>query len=124
MAKIISLLIWALAFFGLYGTVGLVSKEMAKGNICPKIVGIPACYIILVSFLMVLGSHSTLLKDTYWGYFIGAGVAGAIAATGTTGQLMGTIECPKTATGIPMCYLSLAFFTTLLVLKLIEIKIS
>jgi len=123
MEKLISIIIWGLAAFGTYGTVGLVGREISKGNICPKILGIPACYIILASFLMVLASHSTLLKDNYWLYYIGAGIAWSIAATGTVGQLMGSIECPKTAGGTPMCYLSLAFFSTLLILKLIEIKL-
>ena len=123
MVKIITILIWGLALFGLYGTFGLVSREFAKGNICPKIIGIPACYIILLSFIMVLVSHSNLLKDSHWLYIIGAGVAWSIAATGTVGQLRGVIECPKTAGGTPMCYLSLAFFSTLLLLKLAETKL-
>lgn len=123
MEKFISILIWGLAIFGTYGTFGLVGQEIANGNICPKILGIPACYIILASFIMVLLSHSTLLKDNYWLYAIGAGIAWSIAATGTIGQLMGSIECPKTTGGTPMCYLSLAFFTTLLLLKLAEVKL-
>ena len=123
MEKVISIIIWGLAAFGTYGTIGLVGREISKGNICPKILGIPACFIILASFIMVLASHSTLLRDSYWLYFIGAGIAWSIAATGTVGQLMGSIECPKTAGGTPMCYLSLAFFSTLLILKLIETKL-
>lgn len=123
MEKFISILIWGLAGFGTYGTIGLVGREIAKGNICPKILGIPACYIILISFIMVLLSHSSLLKDNHWLYVIGASIAWSIAATGTIGQLMGNIECPKTAGGTPMCYLSLAFFSTLLLLKLAEVKL-
>ncbi len=123
MEKLLSLLIWGLAIFGTYGSIGLVGQEMSTGNICPKILGIPACYIILASFLMVLLSHSNLLKDHYWLYSIGAGIAWSIAATGTVGQWMGNIECPKTTGGTPMCYLSLAFFSTLILLKVAEVKL-
>lgn len=124
MKKITSLLIWPLAGFGLYGTISLVVMELREGNICPKILSIPACYLILICFVLVLTSHSQLFKDKNWGYFIGAGIAFSIAIIGTIGQLTGMIECPKTTSGIPMCYLSLAFFSTLLLLKIVTIKLK
>ena len=124
MKKIISVIIWSLALFGLYGTAGLVMDEISIGDICPKILNIPACYIILTCFILVLVAQTNFAKKIFWLYFIGAGIAWTIAATGTIGQLTGTIECPKTAGGTPMCYLSLAFFSSLIILKLLELKLK
>ena len=50
--------------------------------------------------------------------YIGVSIAFTIATIGTVGQTIGGIECPKTASDIPMCYLSLAFFAMLIFLKL------
>ena len=121
-SKILSVLIWIVALFGLKGTFDLVWKEFTEGGICPKIIGIPACYIIMSCLILILISQSKLLKDKNRLYFIGAGVAASIALGGTVAQLMGWLECPKTEGGIPMCFLSLGMFLCLLGLKGIEIK--
>ena len=121
-SKIFSVVIWIVALFGINGTFGLVREEFTTGDICPKIVGIPACYIILTCLILIVVSQSNLLKDKNRLFFIGAGVAATIALVGTIGQLMGWLECPKTEGGIPMCFLSWGLFASLLLLKFIEIK--
>ena len=123
-SKILSFLIWIIALFGLNGTFSLVQEEFTKGNICPKLLGIPACYIILTCLVFLLISQSNLLKDKNRLFFIGAGVAATIAISGTVGQLMGWTECPKTDGGTPMCFLSLGLFSSLLILKWVEIKLD
>jgi len=117
MKTLLKILIWLVTLFGLNGTIGLVQKELTVGNVCPKLVGIPACYIIFACLVLVAVSHSGLLKDKAKLYLIGAGTAWLIALSGSVGQLMGWMECPKTASGIPMCFLSLALFSSLLLLK-------
>ena len=121
-SKIFSVVIWIVALFGINGTFGLVREEFTSEDICPKIVGIPACNIILTCLILIVISQSNLLKDKNRLFFIGAGVAATIALVGTIGQLMGWLECPKTEGGIPMCFLSWGLFASLLLLKFIEIK--
>ncbi|HFA50688.1 MAG TPA: hypothetical protein ENJ95_16900 [Bacteroidetes bacterium] len=124
MAKIIiSLLIWLITLFGLNGAFGLVRNEYLKGNICPKTIGIPACYIIFACLIFILISETGFLKDNSKLFFIGAGIAWLMAVTGTVGQIFGWIECPKTGGGFPMCYISFAMFSSLIILKYISGKI-
>ncbi len=119
-----SALIWIVALFGINSTYRLASKEFSTGDICPKIIGIPVCYIILTCLIFILISQSQLLNEKNRLYFIGAGVAALFASIGSFAQLMGWLECPKTEGGIPMCFLSLGMFSSLLVLKFIEVRSS
>jgi len=119
---ILSIAIIAVILIGLSGTIPLVQKDFALGDICPKILGIPACYIILTCLIFAAVSHARFLKDKHRLYFIGVLTALSIAAVGTVGNMLGYLECPKSDSGIPMCYMSFALFFSLLVLKFIHIK--
>jgi len=117
------LLIWAIALLGFAGAFSLVQDELASGNICPQLEGIPACHIILGCFAAVLISHSGLLKDRFLLFYVGAGIAWIMAAVGASGEIFGWMECPKTESGIPMCYLSFGIFSSLLILKIIQVRL-
>ncbi len=115
-------LIWIIIVAGLVGVSGLAHEEFVEGGVCPEVLRVPACYIIFICFIFLILSHANLLKDKNLLFFAGAGVAEAIALSGSAGQLMGWLECPKTESGTPMCYLSLGLFTSLLVLKVLQLK--
>ena len=106
--------------FGIYGPGSLAYKQFSLGNICPKILGIPACYIILTCFVISFFIH--LFGQYHKVYFAMTGLAWMIATFASVMQLMGIIECPKTSGGTPMCFISFVIFTTLIVLKAIELQ--
>ena len=124
MKTILYWLVVLIAAVAVYGTFGLVANEWKVGDICPKILGIPACYIVLVCFAVALISHLIPSKSSKWMYFLFVGVVTAIATTGTLGELTGTAECPKTASGTPMCFISLAICLSLLFSKLAWLRVS
>lgn len=101
---------------GIYGTGDLVFREFTAQNICPKLLLIPACYIILACFVTALIVH--LSDKLHRVYFVATGIAFSIAVYASVTQLFGITECPKTGNDIPMCYISLGIFTTLIVAKL------
>ena len=115
-------MIWVVLLFGLSGSMPLVSREFVEGNICPRILGTPACYIIFGCLLLALISHANFLKDKNKLYFTGVLVALSIATVGSIGNLLGYIECPKTDNGTPMCYLSFMLFFGLLLGKLLLLR--
>jgi len=104
------------------GASSLVYNEFVHHSICPKILNIPACYIIMGCFIIPLLGH--LLKWNNFIYFIGTGLAFSIALFGTITQLLETVQCPKTSTGIPMCFISLSIFTSLIILKIMLLHIK
>ena len=100
---------------GFFGAGSLVLEELKTGDACPKIINIPMCIVILVCFAVPLISH--LFKKWHRLYFIFSGFAFLIALLATTMQLFGHAECPKTETGIPMCYFSLLLSSLIIVIK-------
>ncbi len=114
MKNAFSALLLLILGFAIYGTTGLVFHEWNAGDICPKIVGIPACYIVLICFVMALIGHLLSGKKGIWIFFLFVGIVTVIASTGTIGELTGTAKCPRTAGGTPMCFISLAICLSLL----------
>jgi len=112
--------ILGILIIGVYGAGGLVVEEFKTGEGCPKIMGIPMCLVILFCFLVPLIVH--LLKKKNVLYFLFTGLAGSIALMASVMQLLGYAECPKTASGTPMCYYSLLLFSSLIVLKIYHQK--
>ncbi|MFK8056962.1 MAG: hypothetical protein AB8F78_12640 [Saprospiraceae bacterium] len=106
---------------GISGASGLVYNEFSTGSICPKILGVPACYIIALCLIIPFISHLLGWRNSV--YYIGTGLAFGIAFYGTISQSLGLTECPKTGSGTPMCYISLAIFTSLIVLKFMQQKL-
>jgi len=113
-----------IASFAIYGSFGLSMHDWKVGNICPKILGIPACYIVLVCFTMALVAHLIPQKNSKWIYFFFIGIVTLIATTGTIGELTGLAKCPRTDGGTPMCFISLAICLSLLILKGVLVKMS
>ncbi len=116
MKNLLFYLIVILLLFTLYGSFDLSYGNLTNKIACPKVFGIPACYIVFVAFLGTFVSH-VLKLDRIWFYsflFLPFGLAtGASLA-----ELLGYEVCPRTSTGIPMCFISAVFCYALLFLKL------
>lgn len=122
MRRILSILLTVLFIIGILGAGSLVIKEIQTANGCPKVLGIPACAIILVCFIIPLITH-LLGKYNRW-YFFFTGLATLIATMASILQFIGNSECPKTGNGTPMCYYSLLLFTGLIVLKIYQLRVN
>lgn len=122
MKQFIFFLILAILLFAIYGAVNLSLVELEKQNICPRLLGIPACYIVLGAFLLVLVSHVWLPSPKQMAYYSFLSIPFLLALGGTLTELSGTVVCPRTPGGTPMCYISLGLCLTLMVLKFVELK--
>lgn len=114
----ITLMIVVLAILGTYG---LVADEYTNGNICPKILGIPACYIVMICFFIACIAHILSHRYAYILYFISVSIVTSIASYGTIGEIFGFANCPKTEHGIPMCFISFGICLMLLITKSIDV---
>lgn len=117
-------LVILIASFAIYGSFGLVMNEWEIGNICPKILGIPACYIVWICFVLALIGHLIPKEKGKWMFFFFIGIVTLIATTGTVGELTGMTKCPRTEGGTPMCFISLTICLSLLISKTIQLKNS
>jgi len=110
-------LILIIIFVALYGTYSIVASEWHNGQVCPTILGIPACYIIFTILITALVTH---LMNNKWpdrAYYTVVIIALSIATYGSLGELMGFADCPETGGGIPMCFISFGIFLSLLLMK-------
>lgn len=118
MKQILQYLIIGVLLFAIYGAFGVSMEDFKQKDVCPKIFGIPACYVVLSFFLIALlaqilrhSSGSRIL------FYIVVAIPFLMALSGTIKELSGTVICPRTSGGTPMCYISLGLCTALLLLK-------
>lgn len=112
--KMINILILILLLSVFFGILNLVLDEFNNANVCPKFFIIPACYIIFGFALLTFFAH--FIKNSKL-FYLAASVPFVIAVIASTMQFFGKAECPKTDSGIPMCYLSFLFFGVIISLK-------
>ena len=124
MKNFLYILIILIAGFAVYGSFSLSMNDWQIGNVCPKILGIPACYIVFGCFAMALITHFIPSSKSKWAFFFFIGIVTLIASTGTIGELTGTAKCPTTAGGTPMCFISLAICLSLLITKFAWLKVG
>ena len=112
--------IFTISTLGLVFAMYLVISEIAQPGFCPTFLQIPACYIVLVAFLLV--SISCLVRNRLFNWVLfdmGATVGLFLAIWFSRNQFLGLKECPKLL-DIPMCYGSFIIFLSLWVMKIRE----
>lgn len=115
-ARMVQVLADLLLGYATYALLMLVLKESAHGDICPPIAGIPACYILFgVVVLGWIGRFAAKLRPLYW---LGITLPAVVALLASIGELANLVECPRSAGGTPMCFLSLGLFSTMFALAL------
>jgi hypothetical protein len=100
----------------------LVIMESYNPGYCPQVVDIPACYPVLVCYILVFLSLFIYKRIArYIIFYIGTLIGLAIAVWFSLGQVLGTRICPALF-NIPLCYASLVLFIIILVLGAIEVR--
>ena len=105
--------------FASYQAGALSLKQWLNPGACPSLGPIPACYLVLTGFGLALIGHLWNLRKLFLG---GLGFPSALALFASIGEVFGFVECPKSASGIPMCYLSLALCALCWVLWIGRVK--
>lgn len=84
---------------------GLLSIDQWQNpGACPSIGPVPACYLVFGSFLLALIGSLSRYNPAF---HLGLGFPTLLAIYASIGEFIGFVECPRTASGIPMCYISL-----------------
>ncbi len=113
-----------LASIGVLG-VGRISIIHWTGETsCPMIGSLPACYIILIGYSLIVLSMYPRLQKASALFLVGWVPVVLLALTGVVGELTDVLQCPHLENGIPQCYLSaaLALFIGLLTWLLFKIQ--
>lgn len=106
---------FSLASVGVLLTSWLVISEMFREPTCPKLLGVPACYLVLIAYLAAaIGAWNTGSEFGRRAFLIGAFAVTAIGVYFSLGEIRGTAQCP-TFEGLPMCFVSLFAGTSMLI---------
>ena len=98
-----------LAGIGALG-VGRISVMHWTGEaFCPMISSLPACYVILIAYSLIVLSMYPRLQKALLVFLIGWVPVTILALTGVVGELTGILQCPHLENGIPQCFISAAF---------------
>jgi hypothetical protein len=98
-----------LAGIGVLG-VGRISVIHWTGEVsCPMISSLPACYIILIGYSLIVLSMYPRLQKAPALFLIGWAPVITLALTGVVGELTDILQCPHLENGIPQCFISAAF---------------
>ena len=97
-----------LALLGLAGVLPVSVSEFEGSAFCPRLAGVPACYVVLASYFVLLASAAVARLWRAWGVVAALAIIVLLAAAGSALEITGHGTCPQTTSGIPKCYLSLA----------------
>ncbi len=113
--NIIRTVIAGLSLFGLAGVLPVSLAELASGTACPHLGPVPACHLVSLAYGTLL---ATVVHRRLWHpkLFLSAWLLiAALAASGSGLELLGHDVCPKTDTGFPKCYFSLALAVVIII---------
>ena len=110
-------------FFSVLGfifSIYLIILDIINIDYCPKIFFIPACYIVIISFILILISDlfNFLIKKLL--FIVGFNIGFIISIWFSYNEIMNSNICPRLF-DIPMCYLSLCIFLIIITLKIKDI---
>ena len=95
-----------LASIGVLG-VGRISIIHWTGEAsCPMISSLPACYLILIAYSLIVLSMYPRLKKAVGVFLIGWTPVITLALAGVVGELTDSLQCPRLENGTPQCYIS------------------
>lgn len=93
-------------------------QHFHTGQTCPLLGPLPACYLVFMGYALVAGSAFLKKPAASVAFWLGWTPITGLALAGTVLELVQGGVCPRTAGGIPQCYLSLLIAAALLALWL------
>jgi len=110
-----------LSTLGLLITLIVVLNEVRTPGFCPcyPLLNVPACYIVSVFFIIVIGSQFIRDERISSIIFYAGSLSGLVTATWfSTKQILGTSQCPILfGIPLPLCFVAFFVFVALLLLQ-------
>lgn len=106
--NITKVILWGLLALGLYGAINVSYSTVTGESPCPSVGGVYICYIVLTGYIMMVAAlFITTYKTAI--FYIGWFIVFAIALLGTFLEITQGNACPRSSSGLPLCYVSLVF---------------
>lgn len=117
-------MVWRMLFtllggLGLYAAAGLSYAHATSDFSCPMLGPLPACYLVLAGYSLVVASVWLSRRISPYAFWIGWSPIFGLALLASLFEALQGDVCPKGAAAIAACYLSLAITAVLLALFLL-----
>jgi hypothetical protein len=104
-------LMFVISLIGFFSSIFLVLSELKNSGYCPKLLDIPACYIVLICFSFVILSNFTSNSTLEYILFICGAATGFFLAIWFSYRHINNIQdCPGFFKNSTMLYLIFNFF--------------
>jgi hypothetical protein len=122
--KVVRSLLVGLIAVGLYGSLNVSYDTLTAVAPCPALAGIPACFVVLAGYSLMLIGVVLQPKAKFKLLFLAGWLpVFLLAITGSAFELMNGNTCPKSESGIALCYLSLLFSIGVIVFYAFYLKL-
>lgn len=120
--RILRLCLVAFSAYVLSGIIPISIAHWQTGAACPMLGPLPACYLVTLCYA-AMGLAALLWEKRLSGlFFAGAAPVILLALVGTGLEVSGRPACPRSASGMPLCYMSLGVGVAMLLVFLYILK--
>lgn len=120
--KVARALLFGLALAGTIGVLPIVQKQVTGVAACPALGPIPACYLVLLGYVLIAVSALPGPRYRFRTFAVGWIPLFLLAISGSGLEFFIRDTCPRTSDGVPTCYLSLGLLCLLAVIYLVEMR--
>lgn len=120
----ITLILWSLVSIGLIGALRVSNSTWTTDNDCPSLGSIYICYVVLSGYVLIAIALITRMPLKNHLFYAGWLPVFLFAITGTTLEVVNGQTCPRSDSGLPMCFVSLALTVAILALFLLINKMA
>ena len=110
-------ILWLLILAGLWGALRVSYTTITGTARCPDIVDIPLCYLVGIGYLSMLAAQ--VVAPAKWKnrlFYPGWAMVFLVAVLGTGFELSIGDACPRSGSGVPLCYFSLVLSIAIILL--------
>ncbi len=114
---------WLLVVTAAAGVIAVANisyDQLTGSSQCPQLGSFPACYVVLICYILIFLAALRRGAILSWAFWIGWLGVFALALSGAALELAGTETCPRTDSGTPTCFYSLAIAILLALLFLVS----
>jgi hypothetical protein len=113
----IKLFLYLLIVIGLWGAISVSYSTIMNIEPCPDFLHLPMCYLVSIGYFSMLSAQfvsNIRLKNRL--FYSGWILTFLIAGLGVGFELIAGDICPKSAGGLPLCYVSFALCVLIFIL--------
>jgi len=126
---ILNLLGLLFSAYASYAAFSLSRLHLAGPAVCPELLGVPACLIVLVCYVLIAVAWAlALVLEPKLGASIcfatGFISAFILALLGSAGEILSFGKCPATEMGTPKCFISLGFLVILAIAWVMSMRLK